>query len=106
MRATASNVTLINRRIATVLDALETTGYPADTIVVFVGDHGEMVGNHGILGKTVLNEEAVRIPLLASIPGQNESQIQIPGNVSHINLIPTLLKLLDALRLTHLQGVS
>ena len=100
------NVTLVDRSIGTILDAIEATGRAADTIVVFTSDHGEMAGDHGILGKTVLYEESVRVPLLVSIPGQNEGQTRVPGNVSHIELVPTLLELLDAPRPAHLQGVS
>ena len=47
------NVTLVDRSVEKILQALEESGKADDTIVVFTSDHGEMMGDHGILGKTV-----------------------------------------------------
>ncbi len=40
-----------------------------NTIVIYTADHGEMLGQHGMWGKAVYYEEAVRVPLLISGPG-------------------------------------
>ena len=100
------NVTLIDRSVGTILKALEESGRAEDTIVVFTSDHGEMVGDHGILGKTVLYEESVRVPLLIRVPGKDSKQNRIDGNISHIDLVPTLLDLMDEPVPDHLQGTS
>ena len=99
------NCTLIDQSIGVILDALQETGRDQDTIVVFTSDHGEMVGDHGILGKTVLYEESVRVPLLIRIPGAT-TQTRVTGNVSHIDLVPTLLDLMDEPIPNHLEGRS
>lgn len=50
--------------VGRVLDALDATGQAADTMVIFCSDHGEMLGDHGLLLKgPMLYEGAVRVPL-------------------------------------------
>ena len=65
-----------------------------------------MAGDHGILGKTVLYEESVRVPLILRVPGLSSRQTPIAGNISHIDLVPTLLDLMDDPIPDHLQGAS
>lgn len=100
------NVTLIDRSVGKILAALEESGQADNTIVVFTSDHGEMVGDHGILGKTVLYEESVKVPLLIHVPWLSNQQRMIGGNISHIDLVPTLLDLMGESIPEHLQGES
>ncbi len=100
------NVSLVDRSVGKILTALEESGQADNTIVVFTSDHGEMVGDHGILGKCVMYEESVRVPLLIRDPRRGRTQTRIPGNVSHIDLLPTLLDLMDQTIPEHLQGES
>ena len=98
------NVTLIDRSVGKILQALDESGHADDTIVVFTSDHGEMAGDHGILGKTVLYEESVKVPMLMQVPELGRRRIG--GNFSHIDLVPTLLELMGEDLPDHLQGVS
>ena len=100
------NVTLIDRSVGKILAALEDSGQADNTIIVFTSDHGEMVGDHGILGKTVLYEESVKVPLLIHVPYLSRQQRIIGGNISHIDLVPTLLDLMGESIPDHLQGES
>jgi arylsulfatase A-like enzyme len=100
------NVTLIDRSVGKILAALEDSGQADNTIIVFTSDHGEMVGDHGILGKTVLYEESVKVPLLIHVPYLSNQQRVIGGNISHIDLVPTLLDLMGESIPEHLQGES
>lgn len=100
------NVTLIDRSVGKILAALEESGQADNTIIIFTSDHGEMVGDHGILGKTVLYEESVKVPLLIHVPYLSNQQRVIGGNISHIDLVPTLLDLMGESIPEHLQGES
>jgi len=100
------NVSLVDRSVGKILAALEESGKAENTIVIFTSDHGEMVGDHGILGKCVLYEESVRVPLLIRDPRRGRKQTMIPGNASHIDLLPTLLDLMGQPVPDHLQGES
>lgn len=55
--------------IARVLAALEARGELDNTIIVYTGDHGLAVGQHGLLGKQNVYEHSARVPLLLSGPG-------------------------------------
>ncbi|MCZ6678057.1 MAG: sulfatase-like hydrolase/transferase [Candidatus Poribacteria bacterium] len=100
------NVTLVDRSVEKILRALDESGQADNTIVVFTSDHGEMVGDHGILGKTVMYEESVKVPMLMRVPMLGVAQKRISGNFSHIDLVPTLLKLMGVPIPENLQGES
>src|SRR6185369_2867054 len=54
--------------VGRILDALEQTGQAADTLVVFTGDNGFFLGEHGLVDKRLPYEEALRVPLLMRYP--------------------------------------
>jgi arylsulfatase A-like enzyme len=85
-------VSLVDRAVGTVLDALQQAGREDDTVVIFTSDHGEMLGDHALLGKGVPYEQAVRVPWLVRVPGLAPRAVEEP--VGHIDLLPTLLDLL------------
>jgi arylsulfatase A-like enzyme len=59
----------LDREIGRVLDALVKTGLAENTIVVFAGDNGLAVGQHGLLGKQNIYDHSVRVPLIIGGPG-------------------------------------
>ena len=85
-------ITHLDAQIGRVLAALEDSGHARDTIVVFAGDNGLAVGQHGLLGKQNVYEHSVRVPLIIRAPGLR------PGRVSHsfcylLDVFPTLCEL-------------
>lgn len=52
-----------------VLAALDRSGQRDDTLIIYTSDHGDLIGNHGIWGKSFMYEDSVGIPLLVSGPG-------------------------------------
>ena len=100
------NVTLVDRSVAKILQALDESGKADDTIVIFTSDHGELMGDHGILGKTLMYEESIKVPLLLRAPMLGAEPQRIGGQFSHIDLVPTLLDLLGLEAPDHLQGQS
>ncbi len=100
------NVSLVDRSLAKILKALEESGKADDTIVVFTSDHGEQMGDHGILGKTLMYEESVRVPLLIRAPMLGRQARRVGGNFSHIDLVPTLMELMGLAVDDGMQGRS
>ena len=97
-------VSQVDAALGDIREALRNAGAGNDTVIVFTSDHGDMMGSHQLLAKTVQFEEAVRVPLLIRAPGvapRHESQ-----PVSQIDLAPTLLDLLGAPAPSELQGQS
>ncbi|MFQ5808063.1 MAG: sulfatase-like hydrolase/transferase [Armatimonadota bacterium] len=62
-------ITHLDAQMGRVLRTLEETGHGDDTIVIFAGDNGLAVGQHGLMGKQSLYEHSVRVPLIISGPG-------------------------------------
>jgi arylsulfatase A-like enzyme len=62
-------ITHLDAQIGRVLEALKAAGHEHDTLVIFAGDNGLAVGQHGLLGKQSLYEHSVRVPLIVAGPG-------------------------------------
>ena len=99
-------VTTMDGALGGILKALEDSGQAHNTIIVFTSEHGEMMGDHRMLYGSSMYQEAIRVPLLIRIPWLEEDNRTIPGNISHIDLVPTLLELLGERVQGHLQGES
>ncbi|MEM7655198.1 MAG: sulfatase-like hydrolase/transferase [Bacteroidota bacterium] len=98
-------ITHLDAQIGRILDALEASGNAENTIVVFAGDNGLAVGQHGLLGKQNLYQHSVNVPLLISGPGlpQNEQRSQL---CYLTDLFPTLCELTGAATPSTLDGYS
>ncbi len=86
-------IDLIDEQVGRMLDVLEQTGQREQTIVIFMSDHGEMLGDHGIYLKgPYCYEPAVRVPLLISWPGTIVNNCRSTALVELTDLAPTLLE--------------
>jgi choline-sulfatase len=65
-------VTFADERIGQVLNALERNGLDDNTVVVYVSDHGEMMGEHGLWWKCTYYEGSSRVPFIVSWPQRFE----------------------------------
>ncbi|MDA0677186.1 MAG: sulfatase-like hydrolase/transferase, partial [Chloroflexi bacterium] len=92
--------------MAKVFAALVDSGMWDDTVIIFTSEHGEMGGDHGMLEKRSLYEQAARVPLLMRIPEMLSKQKRIDGSFGHVDLVPTILELMRADIPLHLQGSS
>ena len=101
-----ANITLVDRMVGKITSALERSGIDDQTAVVFTSEHGDMMGDHGMLEKRSFYEEASRVPLLMKVPWIAKEQKMIEGSVGHIDLVPTLLDLVGEEIPDTLQGKS
>ncbi|MFO7956212.1 MAG: sulfatase-like hydrolase/transferase [Candidatus Brocadiia bacterium] len=63
-----------------------------DTLVIFTCDHGEMLGDYGCVGKRCMLEAAVRVPLIARLPGYVPEGRECRGAASSLDIMPTVLE--------------
>ncbi|WP_205857393.1 sulfatase, partial [Phytoactinopolyspora endophytica] len=63
-----ANVTFIDAWLGRLLSTLRTRGLLADTWVVFTSDHGDLLGDHRLVGKGQFFESSVRVPLILRPP--------------------------------------
>jgi arylsulfatase A-like enzyme len=102
-----AQIELIDDQVGRMLDALEASGQREDTIVIFTSDHGEMLGDHGLLWKGCrFYEGAVRVPLVFSWPGHIEAGVTSDALVELTDIVPTLLAATDLPISEHVQGRS
>jgi arylsulfatase len=85
------NVSLIDKGIGRILEALDTLGLAESTLVVFSSDHGEMMGDHGLMQKSKPYDAAARIPYLLRFPGRVQPGRRSADRVSLTDLLPTFL---------------
>jgi choline-sulfatase len=76
------------------------------TLVVYVGDNGYMLGQHGRFEKHCLYEPAVRIPLILRWPGAIPGGRRIDELVEMVDILPTILHLMRLPAPTGLQGLD
>jgi len=96
----------VDAQIGRVLAALRESGLEQNTVIVFVSDHGECVGAHGLSQKTVFYEESVRVPLIISAPGTSTVRSDDRLINVGIDLLPTLLDYAGSKRPAKLRGAS
>ena len=76
-----------------------------NTLIIFMSDHGEMLGDHGLVAKGCrFYEGLVRVPLIFSWPGQIESGLVSDALVELIDIAPTLLELAGVPKPARMQG--
>jgi len=90
LRGYYASITYMDEQVGRLLDTLDKLGLRDDTIVVFVSDHGYHLGEHTMWQKRSLFEEAIRVPLIVSAPGQKTRGSKSPAIVELIDLYPTL----------------
>ncbi|MDQ2705777.1 MAG: choline-sulfatase, partial [Pseudomonadota bacterium] len=90
-RAYFANISYIDRKIGEILDVLKRTRQDDDTIVIFLSDHGDMLGERGMWFKMSFLEGSARVPLMIAAPGMASGRIDQP--VSTLDVVPTLVDL-------------
>ncbi|MEM9206696.1 MAG: choline-sulfatase, partial [Pseudomonadota bacterium] len=88
-RAYFANISYLDDKIGEVLDALEATRQEA--VILFVSDHGDMLGERGLWFKMCFYEGSARVPLMIAAPEMTQGCIEEP--VSTIDVTPTLCDL-------------
>lgn len=82
----------VDDAIGRVLAALAETGQAEDTLVVFTADHGEQLGDHGLLGKLGWFDQSYHLPLIIADPGLPAAHGRRVAAFSEaVDLMPTLL---------------
>ena len=94
----------VDDKIGEILEVLEEKGMRDDTIVIVTSDHGEMLGEKGMIQKRSLYEWSARIPLFIDIPGVAARQIDTP--VSLLDLPATLVDIADQKPVQPMEGRS
>ena len=97
----------IDDQLARILNALEVTGQRDNTIILFTSDHGEALGDHGLMYKGCrFYEGLVRVPLIFSWPGQFQRGLKSEALVELLDMSSTLLEATGVQGHDQMQGKS
>ncbi len=105
-RRYAETILGLDDSVGRVLDFLEKSGLAENTLVLYLGDNGFLLGEHGLIDKRNAYEESIRIPMLAWAPGWIEPNTRIDGLVRNIDLAPTFLDLTNTSTTIDMDGQS
>jgi choline-sulfatase len=101
-----TSVGFLDRNVGRVVAALEKSGHAANTLVIYTGDHGYLLGQHGRFEKHCSYEEAIRAPLLIRCPGQVRPGSTTRALVEFIDIFPTVLDFCGVPTPANVQGRS
>ena len=98
-------ITHLDDELGKVYDALEKKGVLENTIIIFAGDNGLALGQHGLFGKQNCYDHSVRVPLIfsgPSVPSGKRSDVL----VYLFDIFPTVCDLVDIERPESVEGAS
>jgi arylsulfatase A-like enzyme len=94
VRQTYGMISHIDEQAGRVLDALEELGIAGNTVVMFISDHGDQMGEHGLFYKGIYPFDGhAHIPFVAKVPWATEKGKVVDDVVSQLDLVPTVLDL-------------
>ena len=85
-------ITHIDDHVGLLLDSLEKKGIADNTVIVFCGDNGLAIGQHGLMGKQSVYEHSTKVPLIMIGPGIPKDK-QLTQYVYLMDIFPTLCEL-------------
>jgi len=90
-------ISLLDYHVGRILAALDRLGLRGNTVIVFMSDHGEMMGDHWLINKGPFHFDGLlRVPLIWSWPGHFPAGLVPDALASHLDFAPTVLDLAGA----------
>ncbi len=108
-RAYYACVSYVDEKLGEVIAALDQFGLRDNTILIFLSDHGDMLGHRGMVQKRVFYEHSSRIPLIFNFPKNfptGEKGRRNTDPVSIVDVMPTMLELAGITDLLPVDGRS
>ena len=101
-----TSLSFVDAQVGRLVKALDATGLSGRTLIVYVGDNGYMLGQHGRFEKHCFYEPAVRVPLIMRWPGHLAGGWRVSGMVEMVDILPTVLHLIQVPAPPRLQGID
>ena len=99
-------ISYMDAQLGKVTTALEEMGLLDSTLIVFWGDHGYHLGEHGLWAKTSNFELDARVPLIVAPPKAKHAGVSTRALVEMVDLFPTITALCEVPEAPGLDGVS
>jgi len=82
----------LDENLGRLLEYLDRSGLSRNTLVLYMGDNGFELGEHGFYDKRDAFEESIRVPMLAYAPGLIEPETRVTEMVQNIDVASTILE--------------
>lgn len=105
-RRYAEALLALDESVGRVLEYLDESGLAENTLVLYLGDNGFLLGEHGLIDKRNAYEASIRIPMLAWAPGWIAPGSRVEGLVRNLDIAPTLLELTGSTTTIPMDGAS
>lgn len=96
----------VDAQVGRMMTGLQALGAWDNTIVLLMSDHAEMMGDHRWLGKGGFFDQSYHIPLIIREPRAAASGATVDAFTEAVDIMPTMLDLLDLPKPPHLDGRS
>ena len=89
-------IEMLDEQVGRVVESLSANGLMENTVILFISDHGEALGDHGLWGKGPYHYDSViRVPFLVVWPGKINPGSVYEGVTSLLDFAPTILDIAD-----------
>ena len=105
-RCYAASLISVDDSVGRIYETLKSMGQLDNTIIVFAGDNGMFLGEHGMTDKRSMHEGSIRIPLLVRYPKAIKAKTRVASQVLNLDVAPSILELCGASPLKDIHGRS
>lgn len=95
----------VDEGIGEVMQYLKESGRDKNTIIIYMGDNGFLLGEHGLIDKRNMYEESEKVPMLVYAPGLIRSDT-LRQVIQNIDIAPTILDMAGIKKPAQMQGAS
>ncbi|MGN6164494.1 MAG: sulfatase family protein [Flavisolibacter sp.] len=81
----------VDESIGAIMDYLKSEGLDKSTLIIYMGDNGFSMGEHGLIDKRQFYEESVKVPFLAYCPQLFKGGQTITRMIQNVDVAPTIL---------------
>ncbi|WP_047419484.1 sulfatase [Cellulophaga sp. Hel_I_12] len=99
-------ITGVDDAVAKLREELKEKGLDKNTIIIFMGDNGFYLGEHGLAGKWFGHEESIRVPLIVYDPRHKPSKSKVENIGLNIDIAPTILGYAGVDKPAGMQGID
>ena len=86
-----ASVAFMDVQVGRLLEELDRQGVREKTAIIFISDHGYHLGDHGFWQKANLHEQAIRVPMIVSVPGEKPGRCD--SIVELVDVYPTVAEI-------------
>jgi arylsulfatase A-like enzyme len=99
-------ISYVDNHIGKLLEGLKELKLEQNTLVIVTSDHGEEFMQHGQFLHGQYYDEIVHVPLIMKLPGTLPENVRVKSVVGTIDILPTVLDLLNIEKIDQIQGAS